>query len=87
MRQFITAMHELAVGLDRRQEVDAILVDFSKDFDNIPHHLLAFKLRHYGIRHKNLSLIQEFLQSFLNRNQQVVLDGKIASADVTGCNP
>ena len=74
--QLITTVHDLAVGLDRRQQVDAILLDFSKAFDKIPHQCLAVKLHHYCIREKNLSWIQSFLA---DRNQQVVLDGKTSS--------
>ena len=31
--QLITTVHDLAIGLDRRQQVDAIFLDFSKAFD------------------------------------------------------
>ena len=69
--QLITTVHDLAIGLDRRQQVDAILLDFSKAFDKVPHQRLAVKLHDYGIRDKNLSWIQSFL---VDRNQQMVLD-------------
>ena len=55
---------------------DAILLDFSKACDKVPHHRLTVKLHHYGIRDKNLSWIQSFLA---DRSQQVVLDGKTSS--------
>ena len=29
-------------------ETDAILLDFSKTFDKVPHHLLLTKLQYYG---------------------------------------
>ena len=74
--QLITTVHELAIVLDRRQQVDAILLDFSKAFDKVPHHRLAVQLQHYGIRDKNLSWIQSFLA---DGNRQVVLDGKTSS--------
>ena len=67
--QLIITIHDLAVGLDRRQQVDAILLDFSKAFDKVPHHCLAVKLHDYCIRDKNLSWIQNFLA---DKNQQVV---------------
>ena len=82
--QLITIIHDLAVGLDRWQQVDAILLDFSKAFDMVRHHCLAVKLHHYGIRDKNLSWIQSF---FTDRNQQVVLDGKTSPATVTSGVP
>ena len=75
----------MAAGLDRHQQIDAILLDFSKAFDKVPHKRLATKLHHYGIRDKNLSWIKSFLA---DRNQQVVLDGKSSSpAPVTSGVP
>ena len=62
----ITTVHDLAVGLDRLKQVDAILLDFGKAFDMVPHPRQAFKLHHCGIRDKNLSLIQRLLA---DRNQ------------------
>ena len=71
--QLIIAIHNLAVGLHRQQQVDAILLNFSKAFDNVPHHRLAVKLHHYCFRDKSVSWIQSFIA---DRNQQVVLDGQ-----------
>ena len=53
--QLITTVHDLATGLDRRQQVDAILLDFRNAFDKFPHQRLEAKLHHYGIRDKNIS--------------------------------
>ena len=75
--QLLITMHDLAAGLDRRQQIDAILLDFSKAFDKVPHQRLAAKLHHYGIRDQTLSWIKTF---FADRSQQVVLDGKSSSA-------
>ena len=83
--QLITTVHDLANGLDRRQQVDAILLDFNNAFEKVPHQRPAVKPHHYGIRDKNLSWIQSFLA---DRNQQVVLDGKPSSrAAVTSVVP
>lgn len=70
--QLITRVHDLASGLDKRQQVDAILLDFSKVFDKVAHRRLAVKLHHYGIRNKALAWIQSFLAE---RYQKGVLDG------------
>jgi hypothetical protein len=32
------------------KQIDAILLDFSKAFDKVPHRRLLMKLDHYGIR-------------------------------------
>ena len=74
--QLLVTVHDLAAGLDRHQQIDAILLDFSKAFDKVPHKRLATKLHHYGIRDQNLSWIKSFLA---DRSQQVVLDGKSSS--------
>ena len=83
--QELVTVHDLAAGLDRHQQIDAILLDFSKAFDKVPHKRIATKLHHYGIRDQNLSWIKSFLA---DRSQQVVLDGKSSSlAPVTSGVP
>ena len=83
--QLLVTEHDLAAGLDRHQQIDVILLDFSKAFDKVPHKRLATKLHHYGIRDQNLSWIKSFLA---DRNQQVVLDGKsLSPAPVTSGVP
>ena len=52
--------------------MDAILLDFSKAFDKVPHERLLHKLDFYGIRNNNLLWIKDFLS---NRQQQVLLNG------------
>ena len=83
--QLHVTVHDLAAGLNRHQQIDAILLDFSKTFDKVPHKRLATKLHHYGIRDQNLSWIKSFLA---DRSQQVVLDRKSSSpAPVTSGVP
>ena len=64
-------------GLDRRQQIDAILLAISMAFDKVPRQRLVAKLHHYGIRHNTLSWIESFLA---DRFQQVILDGTSSSA-------
>ncbi|MCG7868954.1 MAG: reverse transcriptase family protein, partial [Candidatus Thiodiazotropha taylori] len=75
--QLITTVHDLASGLDKRKQIDAILLDFSKAFDKVAHQRLAIKLHHYGVRNKTLAWIKSFLA---DRYQRVVLDGKTSSS-------
>jgi hypothetical protein len=83
--QLITTVQDLATGLNNKQQIDAILLDFSKAFDKVPHRRLSAKLHHYGIRGKTLGWINSFLS---HRQQQVVLDGKTSSpAPVTSGVP
>ena len=73
---FTITINDLARGLDNSQQIDGILLDFSKAFDKVPHRRLAAKLHHYGVRGKTLSWIQSFLAG---RTQQVTLEGQASS--------
>ena len=75
--QLITTVHDLASGLDKRQHIDAILLDFSKAFDKVAHQRLAVKHQHPGMWNKMLNWIQSFLA---DRYQRVVLDCKTSPA-------
>ena len=83
--QLITTINDLARGLNDKQQIDAVLLDFSKAFDKVSHRRLATKLNHYGVRGNTLAWIQDFLS---HRTQQVVVDGeKSAPAPVTSGVP
>eukprot|EP00057_Strongylocentrotus_purpuratus_P029222 XP_011683696.1 PREDICTED: RNA-directed DNA polymerase from mobile element jockey-like [Strongylocentrotus purpuratus] len=71
--QLLVTVDDLATGLRDKQQIDAILLDFSKAFDRVPHERLLLKLNHYGVRNELLSWIRDFLQG---RTQQVLLEGK-----------
>ena len=75
--QLIMTINDLASGLDNSQQVDAILLDFSKAFDKVPHRRLELKLRHYGVRGKTLDWIRSFLS---HRTQQVTLEGSSSNS-------
>ena len=78
-------IQDLAAGLNSKSQIDAILLDFSKAFDKVPHERLAAKLHHYGVRGNTLSWIKSFLA---NRDHQVILDGaKFNSAPVSSGVP
>ena len=57
-------------------QVNVILLDFSKAFNKVPHQRLLHKLQYYGIRDKTLSWIQSILT---NITQQVALEGTLSS--------
>ena len=42
--------HKVLPALNNEYEVGSIYLDFSKDFDKVPHQLLLHKLQKYGIR-------------------------------------
>ena len=72
--QLIVTHHDIAQQLDRRdtKQVDAIILDFAKAFDKVPHKRLTLKLQFYGITGPTLHWITAFLT---NRTQRVLLDG------------
>ena len=76
--QLITTHHDIARLLNDKDipQVDAILLDFAKAFDKVPHRRLIHKLQHYGITGPTLHWITAFLT---RRTQRVLLDG--ASSD------
>ena len=59
--KLITTVNDLASGLDKRQQIDTILLDFSKAFDKVAHQRLAAKLhtKVFGTRHCLETEIQE----------------------------
>ena len=70
--QLITTVNNLVKGLDKSEQIDAILLDFSKAFDKVAHSRLLLKLGNYGVRGNLLKWVQDFLSG---RTQQVVLEG------------
>ena len=75
--QLLTTVQDLASGLDNSQQIDAILLYFSKAFDKVPHQRLLIKLEHYGVRGTTLQWIKSFLS---NRTQKVVVEGRSSSS-------
>ena len=75
--QLITAIQGIVSQLHTgRDQVEAILLDFSKAFDKVPHRRLLHKLDYYGVRGETLTWIQSFLGQ---RKQRVLLVGTTSS--------
>ena len=70
--QLLVTTHDLLTRLDKFEEVDVAILDFSKAFDVVPHSRLLRKLRLYGIEGRTLQWISSFLQG---RTQSVMVDG------------
>lgn len=70
--QLILAVNDWSHSLDKNIHTDAIIFDFSKAFDVVPHQRLLSKLNSYGIGNGTLNWIGSFL---CNRQQRVVIDG------------
>ena len=56
---------------------DAIVMDFSKEFDKVDHQRFLLKLHRLGINTWMITWIQSFLSG---RTQHVVLDGETSDA-------
>ena len=69
-------VNDFAKILNNSQQVDTILLDFSKAFDKVNHRKLLMKMEHYGIRGKLLDWMKDFLS---DRTQQVIINGECSS--------
>ena len=77
--QLISTVNNLAKGLDKTEQIDAILLDFSKAFDNVALSRLLLKLENYGVRGSLLKWVQDFLSG---RTKQVVLEGSCSDTSL-----
>ena len=59
--QLIQTVQDLAEGLRDEDQIDAVLLVFSKAFDKVLHHQIATKLDHYGTRRRILQWTTRFL--------------------------
>ena len=66
--QLVTTIEDIAKHLDNKEQVDMLILDFSKAFDVVPHIRLLRKLEHYGINGK----ILEWIKAWLTQRQQCV---------------
>ena len=71
--QLIITTQDLAQSLNKKLQVDMIILDFSKAFDTVPHNILLNKLDRYGIRNNIHTWISNFLKY---RKQRVVIGGE-----------
>ena len=71
--QLLITTQDLAQSLNKKLQVDMIILDFSKAFDTVPHNRLLNKLDRYGIRNKTHTWISNFLKY---RKQRVVIGGE-----------
>ena len=70
--QLISTLDDFATCLKNKEQIDAILLDFSKAFDKVDHEGLLLKLEHLGIRNSLFYWIRSFL---VGRKQRVVVEG------------
>ena len=83
--QLILFIDELIKSMSAGKQTDAIIMDFSKAFDVVPHGSLLVKLKYYGVRDNTLLWIDSFLDQ---RTQKVIVNGiESESAAVTSGVP
>ena len=78
--QVIAVCQEVADYLDSGDKIDAIIVDFSKAFDLVPHGRLLTKIANSGVNSRVVVWIREFL---LGHTQRSRVGGQL-SAEVRG---
>ena len=75
--QLVSSIEDLAKQLDKREQLDLLILDFSKAFDKVEHQRLLYKLNIYGIEGKINKWIENWL---VTREQRVVIDGSCSKA-------
>ena len=83
--QLIITLQDLANSVNTNKRVDAVLLDFAKAFDRVPHQRLLQKLEWYGIKGAVHNWVKDFLHL---RTQKVIVNGHSSrSAAVTSGVP
>ena len=73
----VTAVYkDIADTLDNGDKIDAIIIDFSKAFDLVPHGRLLTKIANTGVDSRVVAWIREFL---LGRTQRVRVGGHMSA--------
>ena len=70
--QLVLFVDKLVRSLHAGKQIDAVVMDFSKAFDVVPHNSLLVKLSSCGIQNKTLDWIASFLP---DRSQRIIVDG------------
>ena len=74
--QVITLCQDIADPLDKGIGIDAIIIDFSKAFDLVPHYRLLTKLAALGLDSSVVVWVREFR---VGRTQMVRVGGKLSN--------
>ena len=73
--QVITVYQDIADSLDNGDRIDAIIVDFLKAFDLVPHGRLLTKIANSGADPRVVVWIREFLTG---RTQRISVEGQLS---------
>jgi hypothetical protein len=78
-RQIVRVCQDVADSLDEGAMTDAVLIDFSKAFDLVPHDRLLTKITAAGVDSRVVVWVREFLS---RRSQRIRVGGQL-SEEVT----
>jgi hypothetical protein len=73
--QVTTVCQDIADSLDNGDRIDAVIIDFSKAFDSVPHGRLLMKIANSGVDSRIVVWIREFL---LGHTQRVRVGGHLS---------
>ena len=74
--KLVNTIEDIARSVDKRQQVDMLVLDFSKAFDTVPHQRLLNKMETYGINNE----VHRWIAAWLTqRHHTVCLDGEESS--------
>jgi hypothetical protein len=73
--QTLTVCQDIADSLDEGERLDAIIIDFSKAFDLVPHDRLLTKIMASGVDSMVVAWVRKFL---LGRTQRVRVGGQLS---------
>jgi len=73
--QVIAVCQDIADSMDNGDRINAIVIDFSKAFDLVPHHRLLTKIAISGVDSSVVAWVREFL---LGRTQRVREGGQLS---------
>jgi hypothetical protein len=73
--QVITVCQDIADSMDNGDRIDAIVIDFSKAFDLVPHDRLPMKIAISGVDSRVVAWARKFV---LGRRQRVKVGGQLS---------
>jgi hypothetical protein len=73
--QVITVCQDIADSMDKKDRIDAIVIDFSNAFDLVPHDRLLMKIAISGVDSRIVAWVREF---FRGRTQRVKVGGQLS---------
>jgi retron-type reverse transcriptase len=74
----ITVCQDIADSMDNEDKIDAIVIDFWKAFNLLPHDRLLMKIANSGVDSRVVAWVREFL---LGRMQRVRVGGQLSEED------